>query len=295
MVLKAIALGAVITLALPASAARFEFKTFYDSLPVADSEVCFLPKSLDRHGADGILATRDIRCLTADKILDVPQGPWYFYGRNSIGLIGPHRSQLPPLPPAEFADSYKEIGLELAPAAILDASALQLGIEERLFAWGIDSEEYEAPVFMLEPGSQTLMVVAGSPVIPIISANGRPVWSGAPVTTTQGKTTRLTRVAPAEGRMNVLAWFGYRLAAEGEEAMSRPVPVLEIDGRTFEASVPPGPVRSGGFLLVQFLDVPRKSGVFRLKDERWNAKPLAFTPTSAHLFLEDPLIVERKR
>jgi hypothetical protein len=276
-------------------AVRVEFKAYYKSARVEGSEVCFLPKSLEEQDVPGLLATRDVSCLDADKILDVPRGSYYFYVRNKTGLVAPHRSELDYTGRAVSDELYKGFRLQLVRAAWWDVSALNLGPDDRFFAWGSETDRYQAPVFMLEPGKQRLLVPAGSPVIPIISHNGKPVWFGTPVTTAAGTTREIARVEPPSGSRNLLAWIVYiEQYAAGEHA-TPPKVVLAIDGKSYSPSNDIGPVRFGGYALVEFVSVPSGSGNFRSDDPRWVANSIPFSASSGRtVLLEHPLLLSRR-
>jgi len=265
---------------LPTSAARVEFKTFYESTPVDGSEICFLPRSYDLNQVAGLLATREMRCLSGDKILELPRGDWYFYARNSLGLVGIHRSEVRHLASSDIRDSFKALRLDLVPAAKWSARDLKLGPDDILFAWGVESEKYQSPVFMLEPGADQLMVPANVPMIPIISHRGVPVWIGPPVITAKGSVRRLIRSEPATDRMNVIAWIAYATANERAIPPSLPEPVLEIQQKTYAPATDVGPVRFGNFVLLEFVGAPRKAGTFHLLNRGWDSSPISFAPSA---------------
>jgi len=274
-----------------AYAARIEFKTFYDGTRVEGSEVCFLPKSFEHDRVAGLLATREMKCLPADTILQIPRGEWYFYARNEIGLVSPHRGEFSYLERSGAEDTYKSVRLEVVPAARLDVEPLRLGPEDRFFAWGRETPEYQAPVYMLEPGASTLLVPAGTSVIPIVSRNGTPVWIGRPATPSARKTIAVVRSEPAADRMNVLAWIRLptrRLPPEVPSAQ----PVIDIDGEIFTPLADFGPVRFGSFNAGAFYDLPKRPGSLRVRGGLWQAKSVAFSPgKGTHLFITDPLLL----
>lgn len=281
---------ALILIATPLFGARFEFKTYYELARVPDSEICFLRPS-DVSGVAGLLASPEVRCLPADKVLDLPRGEWFFYARNRGGLISAHRSEMH-LFERSRPDSYKAVRMELVPAGTLDVSDLRLGPDERFFAWGTDSARYQAPVVMLQAGDTTLLVPAGSPVTPIITRHGTPVWAGRPIIVGPGEKKRLARTEPEADRMTVVAWIGYDKAPA--DATEPPAPVLTIDGTDYEPSNRIGPVRFGDFAAVIFHDVPRRAGAFWTPSTAWNATPIRFSAPSAsgHLFIEKPLVLK---
>jgi hypothetical protein len=270
-----------------AASMRFEFRTFHDAMPVAGSEVCFLPRSFDRDRVEGILAAREIRCLPVQTVLSMPRGSWYFYAQHPAGLVSPHRSELT-LSSDAPSDLFKTVRLDLVEAATLDLQPLALGPEEVFFAWGPETAEHQAPVFMRDAGAKTILVPAGVPVIPIISRRGNPVWIGRPVTAPAQRTTVLKREEPDDGTMNLLVAVSYvnRIA---EEPPPPPAVRLAIDGEDYPPGTVLGPVRFGGFAVVAFYGVPRKRGGLRLEGA-WHAEPVSFEPGSrSHLLVEKPL------
>lgn len=291
MLRKLLLLASAVLAAANTYAIRVDFQTYYGGERLEGSEVCFLPRSLDRGRVDGILATREMRCLPADSVLQVGRGEWYFYARNTLGMISPHRSELRLADRNATDDLFKSLRLDLTAAGRLDASALHLGPDERFFAWGLESADYQAPIFMHDEGA--LLVPAQKPVIPIVSRNGEPVWIGRAVTTGVGKTVTLSRQEPEENRMHVVAAFQLPTRAHPPDVASPPRPVLEIDGKTYAPSVEVTAFRFGSFNLITFHDVPRAAGTLRLGGSAWTAQPVAFTkPKGGHLFIESPLLLQ---
>jgi hypothetical protein len=293
--LRIVILAALAFTASNVFAVRVEFKAYYKSARVEGSEVCFLPKSFEAQDVPGLLATRQMRCLDADKILDVPRGSYYFYVRSSAGLVGPHRSELDYTGRAVSDELYKAFRLELVRAAWWDVSGLNLGPDDTFFAWGAETDRYQAPVFMLDAGKQTLMVPANSPVIPIICHNGEPVWFGEPVVTAQGATRQIRRIEPAAGSRNLLAWIVYvEQYAAGEHARP-PKLAVAVAGKSYAPTNDVGPVRFGGYALVEFANVPDGPGTFRSEDPRWVATEIPFPAASrSSTLLEDPLLLSRR-
>ena len=276
-------------------AVRVEFKAYYKSARVEGSEVCFLPKSFEAQDVPGLLGTREMKCLDADKVLDVPRGSYYFYVRNNAGLVAPHRSELDYTGRAVSDELYKAFRLELVRAAWWDVSALNLGPDDTFFAWGAETDRYQAPVFMLEPGKQTLMVPASSRVIPIVCHNGEPVWFGEPIATSEGGTRQIRRVEPAAGSRNLLAWIVYiEQYAAGEHARP-PRLVVAIAGKSYAPANDVGPVRFGGYALIEFANVPNAPGTLRSEDPHWSASEIPFSTSSrSSVLLENPLLLSRR-
>jgi hypothetical protein len=65
-------------------ASRVEFITLLDGKRLAGSEICFFRGADDaRSPASLFLASDDVRCVSADDVLDMPRRAWNFYARNS--------------------------------------------------------------------------------------------------------------------------------------------------------------------------------------------------------------------
>jgi len=104
------------------AAARVEFIAMADGERVPKSEVCFYRTPADFGDLEPLhnfFKNNDVRCVDADKVLDVPVGRFVFYAKNvSQARISRTTfiSTRVPSPP----ESYKAMRIDLLPAAFID-------------------------------------------------------------------------------------------------------------------------------------------------------------------------------
>src|SRR5687767_12541009 len=65
---------------------RAEFIAFRDSERLAGAEVCFLQGDPDNQ-LTSYFSGSEMRCLPADKVLELPVGSWHFFGRHRDGFV----------------------------------------------------------------------------------------------------------------------------------------------------------------------------------------------------------------
>ena len=106
--------------ALPALAARERFIVRNNGQELSGAEVCLFQAGDDSDPFMLHLSGNEIRCLPADRVIDIPPGKWFFYGRRGDDLVSAQVTTLTNRGTRSAPDTYSEVQIDLRPAATLD-------------------------------------------------------------------------------------------------------------------------------------------------------------------------------
>lgn len=164
-----------------AAFARLEFKTVRQSAALPGSELCF--SRIDPKAPSPIVkyfTGEEVRCTSADFVLDVPPGRWTFFARNMNGFVGRHRTLFTYSGGPE--NTYRGSELEMDEAAYVDFTGVPstLAPGERAYAVVGPTSEHLQHVIPLLDGEMTVMVPPGT-VVPVIARKGAIVRVGVPM------------------------------------------------------------------------------------------------------------------
>lgn len=274
---------------------RFGFPSSLDGKPVEGSEVCFWP------GKEGTarslyFSTPVAQCLPADKVIDIPNGTWHFFGRHPKGYIYVHRTYTV-TSGRDTPHDYREVELSLEPAATLDvADAVQtLSENEHLVLWFDDGSGHLGTAIPIDKRSRSAHVAADRGFVAILVRDGNPVRVSDAMTLAPGQTMRLTGFVSKQGVGDVIAWV--QLTDESLNAVRAPEHLSKFtsslhakDGSRikplFEIRYP----RSANYALQIFKDVPIGDAHVVLEGATWKRHVERFTVTPGATLLDKPLI-----
>lgn len=161
----------------PAMAFREEFMTRVNGERIAGSTVCFFPAKADDGFVKKFLSSSDVRCLSADSVIDVPAGQWNIFAFNGADYVSLHPEFYEAFGEDPF--TYGRVSINLVPAARLDLAAVvaDLSADEHLAVYFPNDSYPESPATMrpLMTGETSLLIPADMRVVPIIVKDGVPV------------------------------------------------------------------------------------------------------------------------
>jgi hypothetical protein len=240
-----------------AAAVRIEFKTIYNEIRIPDSEVCFFPGDASNQ-LKSYFQSNDVRCVPADKVLDVPRGAWHFFARSSDGFTSawPGFVLL-----REDLDAYKGIQVDLVPAAKLNVSAIKRILQPKqhavIYFPGTDADHLPF-LFPVRGDEDTLLVPAGRKCVPMIAEQSRPVWIGAPLQLAPGEMIEAD-IAPL-APLTLVAWVQFdrkALRRWGGPLDVPPPPAIDLMTPYGKRFAPIVPVHHFGEPDLVLIPVPR--------------------------------------
>lgn len=274
---------------------RIEFRAMKDGQRVEGSEVCFFPA--DRN--DGFFAkffsTNDVRCMSADAVLDLPPGLFNIFVRSGSTLVSSH--------PA-FADNenpgppgYDVLDIPLMPAATLDVARAKRGLREgewlAVYLSNEGQAESPASVRPVPDDETTVLVPADMPLVPLVVREGVIVRAGVPLSLRPRETRVLEPIDKWGSGRDVVALLRAEPVMSPDLPEQPPRVRLQRDG-----SDPLEPVlapRGAGLFersLAIFKDVPGGTYELRLSGDGWRTDAVPVT-TSTRLTVADRPLVAR--
>jgi hypothetical protein len=247
----------------PAMAFREEFMTRVNGERIAGSRVCFFPATTNDGFVKKFLSSPDVRCLSADSVIDLPAGQWNIFASNGADYVSIH----PEFYEAAGEDpiTYGRINIDLVPAARLDLAAVvaDLWADEHLAVYFPNDSYAESPATMrpLILGETSLLIPADMTVVPIIVRDGVPV---AAVGTFRGARGERI-VAPKYRRSDTDVFAVIRLeSADMRKATAQP-PAVVLEGPDGTRVLPLLPIR-GNAAIDRSLAIFRapKAGAYRV-------------------------------
>ena len=262
-------------LGAPAVAERVEFIAEWEGARLPGAEVCFFPSSANDGFFAKFLDSNDVRCLSADDVLEVPGGNWNYFLRHPE-FVSTHPSYIEG---AEGADgpghALKRDVTPMHRAATLSIARavddLRAGEFFAVYITNQDVPGHGGSVRPAADGATEMLVPAGVPLIPMIVKDRRPVRFGEPLVIEPGKRAEAVMRIPREGKMDLAAVTIAKATTEERIAgVVAPSVVFREEGGS--AHLPVLPVRATHAFdrsLHLFIDVPRVSGVVELSGPKW--------------------------
>jgi hypothetical protein len=276
------AVVAAVVLATPAFAARTEFIGLLDGKRVTGGTACFYPAVADDGFFAKFLSSDDIRCLPADKIIDMPVGNWNMYLDRQDPA---YTSNEPIFQTGDFEEEidrqgYRGVGVDLVPAGTLRFTR-RVSDGERAAAY-IHSAS-PALIRPMRPGQSEMLIPSGKPVLPLLVRNGTISRIGRMTAVNSDGFTEAVFDETSPGKRHVVVLLrlpeNVRGAAEGFEAPD--IRLRLPDGRQIKPLLAP---RSGAEIdrsLLIFEQVPAGPAEVVVEGRFWRNGLMAVPATTA--------------
>ena len=273
-----------------ALAVRLEFTAQYEGRRVQGAEVCFWRAGEGAEPAALYAASDDVRCISADDVLEMPVGRWLYSLHRGKDLVYAQPSVITIASPAGEERGYKEVVDELRPAAVLDVSALRETNRSDLLAVYVSNDRAESRPMLVPIGRDKTdaVVPAEMPLVVLAIRDGHVVNATDPIALAPAELRKipLFPAMPAE-RATVAGWVTFpeeaREPAEYWKALGAPEAFLQRTGESSSPALPLFPAyRSDGALLL-FRNVPHGRWTLRLRSDVWERDSLELDVPSTGL------------
>lgn len=260
-----------------ASAYRLEFFARHDGERVSHAEVCFFAAEQPRDIYRRFFASAEVRCLSADDVIDVPPGNWNVYARSGNSLVSNHPAYITHNGIARRDAGYKAVSLDLVAAATLDLSEWVQRKEagDAIFVYADSKSDTLSTAFPLPPESTTVLVPAGVFLTPIVMRSHHLARVGSPMNLLPGENRKAPVPPHVRGFTDVVfATTLVRILAQKVERFDMPQPVFTL--RTSKGEIHE-PVTIGmnaaslDLTLVVFRNVPVGSAVLTSSGYDWES------------------------
>jgi hypothetical protein len=282
-----------IAIALCASSAlavRLEFTAQYKGRRMPGAEVCFWRAGEGAEPVGLYAQSDDVRCVSADDVLEVPVGRWLYSIRRGSDLVYAQPSVITIASPADEERGYKEVVDELRPAAVLDVSALRATNRTDLLAVYVSNDRAESRPMLMPVGRDKTdaVVPADMPLVVLAIRDGHVVNATDPIALAPAELRKIPPfpAMPAE-RATVIAWITFpedaRQPGEYWKALGAPEAFLKRSGESSTPALPLFPAyRSDGALLL-FRNVAHGRWTLGLKSDVWTPDGLELDVPSGGL------------
>ena len=284
---------AFIATAKNATAYRFEFFARHNGERVAHAEVCFFAADQPRDIYPRFFASADVRCLSADDVIDVPPGKWNYYVRSGSSLVSDHPAYVTHSGTPRRDAGYKAVNLELVAAATIDLSewvrARQDG--ETIFVYADSKNDTLSTAFPLPPEGTTVVVPAGVPLTPVMMRSHHVTRVGSPMVLSPGETHAAPLPRVVHGFADVVfATTLVRTLAGRVEQYDMPPPVFRLrtaKGEIHEPLTSSTNAASLDLTLVVFRNVPVGPATLIVSGDDWESADELVYVTEPMTVLED--------
>lgn len=264
-------IAAMLAVAVPARATRFEFIARSAGTAVPGARVCFIP-AVEHPSLVSRTSSAESRCFSADQIIEVPTGVWHFFAVKDELLVSFHPFRIQ-VPEGEDAGILHSVDVELLPAAVLEFTAAPPVKSGEFRAVYLSNETQPLSPAAIRPVGKDgrLVVPAGMTVVPLVMAQGRILDIGPEVVPRAGETVRIAplRALPV-GVRNIAV---HVLAADVKTAAGDAPAVRLLQGgkKVAEATLRATPLFHDS--LVFFRGVPDAASVVELSGAGWVTLP----------------------
>ncbi|HEX6100867.1 MAG TPA: carboxypeptidase-like regulatory domain-containing protein [Thermoanaerobaculia bacterium] len=263
-------------LSAPAAYAYKEFALQHGASQLAGGEVCFFKTSADATSLSPdrlFFADREVHCVPAHQVIEIPVGKFLFFGIHPDGFITPHRSSLSqPAPDSE--ECFSRVVMTAVPAAILDFGKVTPSSPGAyLGVWIEDTETMQSTFLPSLPGATTMQVPANVRFLPmeIVDRAPRRVWNVMKLDA--GGRHELAAVPPSKGGV-AITWLegpDQEVKRVSGQAKLDP-PALTLRAATGQTLTPVfAPKHLGAYrgTLVIFTDVPAGPAAISIGGSWW--------------------------
>ena len=283
---------ALILGATNAHAYRIEFITVVDGQRLANSEACFY-QGRNEGPAALYLASNDVRCFSADQIIDMPSGVWSYYARNAGGFVSSHGSALVHGGDPNPDQGYQSIRLDLRRAAYVDFGRVSDSDRFAAYVPMADSSTYAAATLPLPADRRRIEVPADEPFIILRVRNGRPIGAGPMTRLKAGQTIDASKIIPPVAQRDVIAWIRVEDSSR-DEILHVGAPIVSlIDSKGREHHPEFHMVTAGGAhrSFVIFPNPPDEVRSVRLTGDEWKTTDVPLhREENSGTFIDAPLV-----
>ncbi len=289
-VLKLFVGVAIVMVAAPLLA-RVEYFTTVGGQRIPGSRVCF-----SRGGYEGEYFARfmgdgtEVRCVSADDVIELPKGDWVYYATNAEGFVSVHPYYVSVQQPSS---RYESREITMVPAATIDLSSAIKSIPSSCeVVLYFPNHAYPSSPSNLRrvPIDQTdVLIPADSAVVPIAMRGWEPVAIGKPISLAAGSTRviepfvmRPAVVIPLRLNLSQSAW------SHGA------VPPFSVIAKTKSATIQPlVPIREGiGSERSLLLYVTNEPITAVLAGELWQSQTIEIVPGGGATVAEPGFVAE---
>ena len=262
------------------------------------ADVCFYKGVRSENPMVALASTDDIRCVSADAIIDVPSGMWnYYLIEKNAGYVSAYPDIL--IAEGDSPRSFRQAVSHMRRAAVLDVTELKASLVPGQFvAMYISNTTTDGALAIIRPvprDSTRVLVPADEAVVPLVVSSGRIVRIGNVLRGSSEGVQALGVISPpAAGRADIGSWI--KIDYEPLDALNEDVELgVPVVSATADAHVyePLLPLREGlvnELSLVIFKNVPRGSATIRLSGETWETTELdVFAETAGATWTQTPL------
>ena len=273
-----LAMAALALTAFPALAYRAEFVAQYHGTRVAGAEVCFFPAGADEDDPfDYFLHANEARCLSADRVIDIPPGRWLYYVEHvKRGVISSNPSLIKYRGSAAAPDIYGTNVVDLEPAATLDLSEVSrdLGVDESFAVYESNRDTNLLPMIIPISRGQTSALVPASMPLVLLRRQYRQIRAVSdPMTLREGEIRQVRRAEKTVDGATIVAWTVFPVDARTPDAPWESVPAPEIvavaDGKPRSPLPSPRPGFGADGALAIFRGLPPGRVALRAGGGTW--------------------------
>ncbi len=272
---------------------RAEIIALHAGRRVEGAEVCLFRGAAGNPDPFAVFVqSNELTCLPADMVIDVPPGLWHLFARHSRGFISTNPAMLsydgPPIPERY----YKALETDIYPAAMVEfPTARDLPPDQFIVAYYPHTNVASPPAFQPLPRGDTSMLIrAGTPVLPMIVRKGEPVLIGATLIVKPGE--RVTyRFESRRGVHDVVTWvFPSKDFGINQIGSIRESPTVEY---TAEGGQTYAPLFSLGFpafteFALQIFRVPPGPGKLTLHGRYWRGRMMEVKDSAEPVHIPGP-------
>ncbi len=273
--------------------ARTEFLTTVDGKRVVGSHVCF-----SRAGSEGLYFPQflgdgtEVRCLPADRVLDLPVGAWNYFAYHDDGFVSVHPNHVVV---QRETDRYVAGEIAMFPAGKLDISRLVASVpsstEVVLYFPNNNFDRSPSAIRRAPLDVTDVWVPAGATIVPLAMRGWNPVAVGKPIVVGRGERF----VAEPFPMQEPTVIIPVRLQLADNLWITERVGTFDISARTADGQSlqPAVPLRKG-------IGIERSLAIFRVPTVRnvqvsftgelWKAATVEVAPQSGSIAVADWLV-----
>jgi hypothetical protein len=270
-----------------AQAIPLEFTPERDGHLVRGAEVCFFRAIDTDDPVAEFLSSDEVRCLSADQVIELPTGRWSYYLRHreeKLAYFAPSVIRNNAVQMREAG--YNKIVDEIRPAATFDFSRLwpDLAGDERIGAYILnEGTRYPAALVPVPRGDKSFLAPADSTVVILGVRDGDVVDLSEPLRASSGETKTVAHFKKPTGHI-VVGWIVFSSAGRtpGEHWRNLAAPsvklVQNVDERN--SSIPLRGSYGADRSLLLFPDVPEGNWKLKLDGDLWKPDEVAVSVPS---------------
>lgn len=275
-------------------ATRVEFIAMEGAERLKGSEVCFFSATVDDGFFQKFLSSGDVRCLSADAVIQMPLGNWNIFVRHGESYTSTH----PTMQSSDYEtdaqrQAYRPQHVLLRPAGILRVPAATSAGRPVVYLPNLESD-HPATIRPAVPNEETVLVPADTPVVPLLVRGLRIVHVGEPLRVSRGARRDAIFPPVANNRRDVVVLLRLSGHPDDGDDLADAVDIrLEAGGETIRPLVPLRTGRGIARSLVIFRNVPTTDGAIVIRGQHWMTQRVAL-PAGTDPVHEPSAIVLRR-